>query len=188
MDNRERANRFHLARIGLNKHGEETKTKVYELTGVPASAIVAYENPESTRSLNVKNVQKLADHYGVNSAWLLGQSESWSLEGDIRQISESTGLTPEAIWALQKLTKNETQRSFVNALLVSEEFSRIIKSFPYIKRSTDPKPDSTIVDYSSIMNQTDGESSPEFKESDYLDMKLWKASRDLETVLKRLIT
>ena len=42
MDGRERAKRFLAARTGLNKNGEEGKQKVYELTGVPASAIVLF--------------------------------------------------------------------------------------------------------------------------------------------------
>lgn len=187
MDNRERANRFHLARIGLNKHGEETKTKVYELTGVPASAIVAYENPESTRSLNIKNVQKLADHYGVNSAWLLGQSESWSLESDIRQISESTGLTPEAIWALQTLTKDEEQRGFINQFLASEEFAQIVHSLQSMKKASSNEPVNSCVDYTTALTQQEVEKELAFNERDIQDIKLWKASRNMECFLKKFL-
>lgn len=187
MDNRERANRFHLARVGLNKHGEETKTKVYELTGVPASAIVAYENPDSTRSLNIKNVQKLADHYGVNSAWLLGQSESWSLEGDIRQISESTGLTPEAIWALQALTKDKEQRGFINQFLASEEFAQIVHCLQCLKNASSNEPIDSYVDYTTAFTQQEVEKELAFNELDIRDIKLWKASRNMECFLKRFL-
>lgn len=184
MDNKERANRFHLARVGFNQHGEETKAKVYELTGVPASVIVAYEDPNSTRSLKISNVQKLADHYGVNAAWLLGQSESWSLESDIRQISEGTGLSPEAIWALKDLTKNEEQRAFVNAFLASEEFSRIIHVFSGKKPVACSEP-VAVVDYTQAMT-TSGNDDIGFSEGDIRDMKLWKASRDIENLLKKI--
>lgn len=185
MDSKERANRFYLARVEFNQHGEETKTKVYKETGIPASAIVDYENPESARTLNVKNVQKLADHYGVNAAWLLGQSESWSLDSDIRQISESTGLSPDAIWALQKLTKDVKRRSFVNAFLASEEFSHMVLMFHGMQTLTNTE-SNNIVEYSALMNRFDGESTLEFNERDIQDIRLWKTSRDLENLIKRI--
>lgn len=187
MDSRERANRFHLARVGFNRHGKETKAKVYEETGVPASAIVDYENPESTRSLNINNVQKLADHYGVNAAWLLGQSESWSLDADIRQVSECTGLTPEAIWALQALTKDEGQRGFINTLLASEEFARVVHSMQYLKDALHDKPADSCVDYAAAFAQQEDENELSMHESDIREMKLWKASRDMESILKKYL-
>ena len=184
MDGKERANRFYLARVGFNRHGKETKTRVYEETGVPASAIVDYENPQSTRSLNIKNVQKLADHYGVNAAWLLGQSESWSLDTDIRQISESTGLTPEAIWALQALTKDEGQRSFINHFLASDEFARIVCSLQSTKEISGTTSTDSCIDYTAAITQSDAENELSLNECDIRDMKLWKASRDMESFLK----
>ena len=185
MDNAERANRFNLARIGLNQHGEETKATVYKMTGVPASVIVAYESPESTRALNISHVQKLADHYGVNPAWLLGQSESWSLKSDIRQISEAIGLTPEAIWALQDLTKNDQQRSLINSFIASEEFSRMIRAFGVKKEIPSPGSD-TSIDYTNAINQASTEDDIGFCEKDIQDMKLWRACRDLENLLEKI--
>ena len=184
-DNTERANRFNLARTGLNQHGAETKAKVYETTGVPASVIVAYESPESTRALNIRHVQKLADHYGVNPAWLLGQSESWSLKSDIRQISEAIGLSPEAIWALQDLTKNDEQRSLINAFIASEEFSRMIRTFSSKEENILSGSDA-VVSYSDVMNHADGEDNIGFCEKDIRDMKLWRASREFENLLIKI--
>ena len=185
MDNRERAKRFLAARTGLNRNGEEGKLKVYELTGVPASAIVAYENPESARMLNVEYVQKLADHYGVNAAWLLGQSESWSCELDVKKISEMTGLSAEAIWTLQDLMKDESRKSFVNAFLASGEFQEMVHIMAGVKRVKSPD-DSGAVDYASALSGFSGEMDTTMNESDFADLRLWKASRVMEKVMCRI--
>ena len=184
MNSRERANRFFLARTGLNQNGKEGKMLVYKKTGVPSSAIVAYEDPESTRALNVNYVQKLAEHYGVNAAWLLGQSESWSLEKDIRQVCEMTGLSADAVYALQDLMEDEKQKRFVNSLLASEEFSRMIHMMAGMKRIDDSDRGKS-VDYTEALNSAAGEDL-EFCEKDLADMRVWKASREMEKVIRML--
>ena len=185
MDGKERARRFLMARTVLNQHGEETKNKVYEITGVPASALVDYENPDSSRALNLKNVQKLADHYGLNAAWLLGQSDSWSLEGDIRQVSDMTGLSPEAIWALQDLMKDEGRKKFINSLLASEEFSRMVYALSGMKNLKDSER-SNAVDYISALNGFGGGDQIGLCERDVADLRLWKASRAMEEIMRKL--
>ena len=186
MDGAERARRFLKARTELNQHGAEPKTKVYAETGVPASALVDYEDPESKRGLNVANVQKLAAHYKVNAAWLLGQSDSWSLDTDIRQVSEMTGLSPEAIQALQELMKDERQKVFINGFLASKEFSDIVQAMNGIRRKMEDADAGQGVDYTRVIHQLDGGGSIEFKEEDLQDMRIWRASRALETVMREL--
>lgn len=183
MDSRERAKRFYRARTRLNRHGEEGKQKVYELTGVPASAIVAYENPESSRALNVGYVQKLAEHYGVNVAWLLGQSESWSLETEVLQICDMTGLSPDAVSAIQNLTGDEERRKFINSFLSSEAFTRMVYTMMGMKRLKDQEP-SDAVDYADAFRSFSDENDCGFCEEDYVDMRIWKAGRELESVMR----
>ena len=183
MDGKERAKRFLLARTGLNQNGEEGKVLVYKLTGVPSSALVAYENPESTRALNVDYVQRLAEHYGVNAAWLLGQSESWSLEKDLRQVCEATGLSPDAVQALQGLTEDGERRKFINMFLASEEFSRLVYSVIGMKHMKDTD-HFNAVDYSEVLHGFAGEEDIGFCEGDYLDMRIWRAGRELENVMR----
>lgn len=187
MDNKTRAERFILARTGLNQHGEETKAKVYEETGVPASALVDYENPESSRLPSVKNVQKLADHYGVNAAWLLGQSENWSSRADIQQIGEMTGLNPEAVMALQELMKDEKRREFINRLLASEEFSRMVCTIQELNSMKGSDDSANAVDYAEAFSRNnDGEMELTLNERDYTDLKLWQAEKEISRLLERM--
>lgn len=187
MDNKTRAERFTLARIGLNQHGEETKTKVYEETGVPASALVAYENPESNRTVNTDYVLRLADHYGVNAAWLLGQTESWSNRVDVQQIGEMTGLNPEAVMALQELMKDNERKDFINKLIASEEFARIVYTLQGLKHLKTSDDSSSAVDYAEAFNRnSDGELELTLCESDYTDLKLWKAEKEITRLMERL--
>ena len=188
MDNRERAKRFLRARTDLNQNGEETKTRVYELTGVPASALVAYEDPESTRALNVDYVQRLADHYGLNAAWLLGQSDSWSKAADIRQACEVTGLSPEAIQALQDLMQDDGTKRFINAFLASEEFAGMVYSLRRMQDASVQDRSDSPVDYHQAFQQFDGEPELPISEGDLRDMRIWRASRNLERFMWKLFS
>lgn len=187
MDNKERANRFLIARTGLNQHGKETKAKVYEETGVPASALVDYENPDSSRALNLDYVQKLANHYGLNAAWLLGQSDSWSTERDIRPICDATGLSPESVWILKDLMKDEQKKKLINAFIESEEFTRMIIALEQIRNSSANEGNDGTVDYSRAIGFMGKDQEIVFNESDYWDMKLWQISRELEKAMRLLI-
>lgn len=187
MDTKERANRFLIARTGLNKHGEETKAKVYEETGVPASALVDYENPDSSRALNLDYVQKLADHYGLNAAWLLGQSDSWSTEGDIRQICDATGLSPESVWILKDLMKDEQRKKLINAFIESEEFSRLILILEKIRLSPACDGNEGTVDYSRAFSLLSEDQDTVFNEGDYREMRFWQASREMENLIRRIV-
>ena len=186
MDQAERAKRFELARVGLNQNGKETKNAVYEKTGVPSSALCAYEDPKSTRALNLEYVEKLAVHYGVNIGWLLGQSESWSTKNDIRQACEATGLSPDAVWALQALTKDEGKKAFINAFIASEEFAGMIGALQTIEESKDMEFTTAVVDYTKV---TMRESATEFRfgREDLKDLEMWRAERKMSRLMERLV-
>ena len=146
-----------------------------------------HENPESNRLPSVKNVQKLADHYGVNAAWLLGQSENWSSRADIQQIGEITGLNPEAVMALQELMKDEKRREFINRLLASEEFSRMVCTLQGLNNMKGSDDSANAVDYAeSFSRNNDGEMELTLNERDYTDLKLWQAEKEISRLLERM--
>jgi hypothetical protein len=184
MNMEERAKRFELARTGLNQHGKQTKNLVYEQTGVPSSALCDYENPQSKRPLSVDYVIRLAGHYGVAIDWLLGVSDSWSTKTDIRQACDVTGLSSEAVWALQELTKDEGRKAFINAFLSSPEFGRMVHAMQGMKVEHVSNSGAG-VDYFSLMSRANDAGDVSFCESDYEDLKIWKASRALEAALRK---
>ena len=187
MDGKERAARFRMARTSLNQNGSETKARVYEQTGVPASALVAYESPESTRALSIEYVNRLAAHYGVNAAWLLGQSESWSMEQDVRRICELTGLTPDAVMSLRELMSDEGRRKAVNTFLASEEFTRFIFLLQGMKQTNDSDGSPSVVDYSDALRNSNTGDCFTFNEKDYADMRTWRAEREMRQLTEKLI-
>lgn len=113
--------RFFDARA--KKH--ESVRVVYEKTGVPASSITMYEN--NKRLPNMENAQKLADHYGVNVLWLLGQSDSPSLDESSQIVTKVTGLSAESVRILQ--TMKPQLLDSLNALIESDAFMVMLNQF-----------------------------------------------------------
>lgn len=110
IDSRERAKRFKDARKIYNIHGKQVMNEVYEATketcgnGVQTSMITDLENPAVDRPVQYQKVMALAEHYGVNVAWLMGQSDSPSLGKCCKQIvSEYTGLSDDIINILNEI-------------------------------------------------------------------------------------
>ncbi len=103
MTNAERARRFKEARTELNPRGAETQAQVYAATGVSASAISNLENPESGRVPSSEIVNKLAEYYQVNSAWLTGQANSPSLNENSQTLTNVIGFSPRAAEKLVRL-------------------------------------------------------------------------------------
>ena len=95
MTNAERAKRFKDART-QSPHGAETLAQVYAATGISASAISNLENPENNRVPSAKIVSVLAEHYGVNAAWLMGQTDSPSLNENSQALTNIIGFSPKA--------------------------------------------------------------------------------------------
>ena len=110
--------RKHLSRNNLEE-SEESIQSVHRGTGIPASSISLYENG---RMPNTKNAKILADYYGVNVSWLLGQSDSPSLDEDSQVVTKLTGLSADVVDWLQSVKHNPVLLACVNALLSSQVF------------------------------------------------------------------
>lgn len=164
MTNAERAKRFRMARTELNRHGMETQLQVYTATGISASAVSNLENPESSRMPSADMVNTLAEYYGVNAAWMTGQSESWSLNKDSQALTKVLGFTTAAADRLTRLMADPGCRNAVNQLIGSERFDRIIR-------------------YIAVLAGIP-ESDPE--KSDRRDLLEWKTGREMEALLREL--
>lgn len=129
----ERARRFKEARTIHNVHGRQgikavhEGTKQIDGTGVSASMISDLETSIykpgkgiKERPVQYQKIVLLAEYYGVNVAWLMGMSDSWSINEDSQLVTKTTGLSSEAVETLCSL--GSEQIACLNALLTSHSF------------------------------------------------------------------
>ena len=170
MTNAERAKRFRMARTELNRHGTETQAQVYAAANVSASAISNLENPESSRVPSADLVNTLAEYYGVNAAWLTGQSESWSLNKDSQALTKVLGFSPKAADKLTRLMADAGYRNAVNSLLESDRFDRML---------------SAVVSLSDMPRAASAAFS--LSEEDMQAFFSWKAEREMNGLLQEIM-
>ena len=193
MTNAERARRFKVARTELNPRGAETQAQVYAATGISASAISNLENPENSRVPSSKIVNTLAEYYGVNAAWLTGQSESWSLNKDSQALTKVLGFAPGAADKITRLMADEKTRKAINELIESERFDRMIHAISRLTDMPQEVPEGSwnadTVDYAEAVRKHAGNDSSlafELAEGDIRDLFIWKAEKEMEGLIREL--
>lgn len=102
-----RGERFKDARTVFNKNKKETMDEVFAATGVSKSAIQALEDDSISRSVGYDKVAKLSEHYGVSTDYLLGLTNVKSINPDMRNAIEFTGLTQESIETIRSLISQD---------------------------------------------------------------------------------
>lgn len=75
-----------------------------------------------------KLIVRLADFYNVNVSWLIGQSDSPSLDESCQAVTNVTGLSDKAIQNL-KIMKAECLSGSLNDILESEDFFHALERF-----------------------------------------------------------
>lgn len=193
MTNAERAKRFKAARTEYNRHGAETLAQVYATTGVSASAISNLENPESNRIPSSGKVTMLAEHYGVNVAWLTGQSESPSLNENSQIATDTIGLSVKAVDKLTRLMADPEQKAAINSMIESEHFDQMIQAIIVLANESLPDRNegnqNEIVDYGEAIRWHTGDASIGFSlaEGDLHDYYCWKAERTMGELIRDVI-
>ncbi|MEY8262378.1 helix-turn-helix transcriptional regulator [Oscillospiraceae bacterium 50-60] len=99
-------NRFKKARTDHNQHGPQSTKEVAQATGITKSLIEDIESTAGTpRNVGYLTVKKLAKYYGVSSDYLLGLSETPSIDEDIQVACKVTGLSEKAISRLHEVSE-----------------------------------------------------------------------------------
>lgn len=88
--------RFKDARIVHNQHGKQTMSEVEAATGVRKSMISGLEN-DSGRDIGYTNIILLAKHYGVSTDYLLGISDTRSIDTEVKAVTQYTGLSEDNV-------------------------------------------------------------------------------------------
>lgn len=130
ISNEERAKRFKDARTIHNRNGEQTLKQVKEATGIQASMISDLETSAGEpRPVGYPKIVALADYYGVNVAWLMGQDgASWSIDENIQTAIKTTGLSEKAVDMLQ-IIKGKDLTNVINRLVESKYFAEMLYQF-----------------------------------------------------------
>ena len=150
-------NRFKLAR---EMRGNKSLDYVAKESRVSKNTIWKLER--NMVDAGYSNVVKLANYYKVNVAWLMGQSESPSLNEDSQTVTQITGLSANAVSTLQ-LMKNNGLIDNLNSLLESDEFPKVVRWFKtarIINRFCDKSDSNTLIDdeaYQGMIEDTDGQ-------------------------------
>ncbi len=191
MDVKKRATRFKEARENIN----ESLRTVDEKTGISKSTIHKLESEDDSTKVNYVDICTLADHYKVNVAWLMGQSDSPSLDENIQIVTKTTGLSNEAINMIKSMKDNKLIDS-LNKLLESEDFSRMVrwyKTARIINQYCTESDKATLIDdeaYQGMIEDTLGQAveSAWFPGESQIDMCLLRATNTMmkifETIMK----
>lgn len=109
-------NRFKEARTKYNQHGSQSTREVAQATGITKSLIEDIESTAGTpRNVGYLTVKKLAQYYNVTSDFLLGLSETPSVDEDIKVVFKVIGLSEKAIKTLNAASSDE--RDFLSFLI-----------------------------------------------------------------------
>lgn len=116
-------NRFKQARI---MSGGKSLDRVASESGISKNTIWKLELDKVDAGYSI--VTKLANYYGVNVSWLIGQSDTPVLDEDHQIVTGITGLSENAISNLQRM-KAWKLMDAMNAIVETEDFIRVVEQF-----------------------------------------------------------
>lgn len=119
--NNPRLEAFHRRYLELEK-GAGGITKVSKLIEMSRPTVQFWHNGE--RTPDAENIIKLANAFGVSADYLLGITESPSLDADVRSAQEYTGLSDRAV---KSLAGDDDLVKAINYLLSREKGIDAIK-------------------------------------------------------------
>lgn len=191
MNAEQRAERFKNARLTYNKNGKEGLRAVEEKTGISQSLIWDLEAKTIERKVNYPTVVELANHYGVNVAWLLGQSNSPSLDESSQVVTKVTGLSCEVVETLQSLKPELI--NCLNTLMKTNGFVLFLKHFETALRirNTSTQTDGVADMIENLSQWADDSNVPasglRMSDRQMADLYLWKASQTIDNTCRELI-
>lgn len=128
-------NRFKVARTLYNQHGQQSPKDVSNITGITKSLIEDLEsNVGKRRNVGYLTVKKLAQYYGVSTDYLLGLTDTPSIDPQIQIAHKVTGLSEDAIHQLSRLDTVANGNKAINTLLGSPKlynFASYLATFFY---------------------------------------------------------
>lgn len=117
----------------LRKEKKETQTDVAKLLGVQRQVISYYET--GTRPPNIEDLSILADHYNTTVDYLIGRTETKTVDEDIQMICNYTGLSETAVnrlhWIINRINGKEITE-IISSLIVPDGNARFMNDLTFI--------------------------------------------------------
>ena len=195
MNAKDRAERFKQAREKYNQHGKQSLRIVDHETGISKSTIQKLESSKEDNDTNVGyiHIVTLADYYGVNVAWLMGQpGSSPSLDVNSQTVTQVTGLSSEAISILQDI-KNTELIDALNKTIENKGLVLMIQQFTLARqineKSTQTEKQAEAIERLQDFGIANGMESTKSRMSDrqLIDMYLWRASHIIENSFEQIL-
>lgn len=170
--------------------GDMSNTEFAEFLGISRQTVGFYCNGE--RIPDALGLKSIAEKCNVSADWLIGLSDTKSIELDIKVACEYTGLTEEAIETLHLMSQNEGRGNrtikriiwIINEMLPSDDFfcllraiSRYIDIFSGVSAHLSEEND-----YNGDFHEIDGLT---FCDADILDLREDEAEEALKNLLIR---
>lgn len=117
----------------LRKEKKETQTDVAKLLGVQRQVISYYET--GARLPNIEDLSILADHYNTTVDYLIGRTETKTVDEDIQMICNYTRLSETAVNRLHWILNHTNQKSIseiISFLIDPDGDTRIMNDLTYI--------------------------------------------------------
>lgn len=122
-------NRFKEARTIHNQHGKQSVLVVAKETGITRTLIddLEIEQLSKQRDVGYRKIAKLADYYGVSVDWLVGLSDSPSINTDDKFLTDKVGFTHAAVGKLKAYHEGRPHRiKALSTLLEQDDFGYIL--------------------------------------------------------------
>ncbi len=110
--------------LGAAVGTSEQLMKNYEQAALQKGISTGQDRVTSIAGMNINTLCRLADHFGVSTDYLLGRTDTRSVEPDMQTASMTTGLSEKAIGLLQVIRLNPGYMRAVNYLLEQIAFYR----------------------------------------------------------------
>lgn len=117
-------------RLLMNGHPSTTQAQLAEITGKTRQTISQYANGISEPGYDT--LVKIADHFHVSIDYLLGRTDTRSLDADIKAVCEFTGLSEKAVMNLKSYSGNSI--AFISELIDKAEITSIAVIYEILKR------------------------------------------------------
>ena len=101
----------------LRKEKKEKQTDVAKLLGVQRQVISYYET--GARLPNIEDLSILADHYNTTVDYLIGRTETKTVEEDLKMICDYTGLDEHVLKIMHNHSNNKQYMRFVETNILS---------------------------------------------------------------------
>lgn len=101
--------------INLREQKNITQQELADELGITRQSLSLYEKAE--RTINIELLAKIADFFNVSTDYLMGRTDTETLNEDIQTACKVTGLSEDAVKNIRKITMQENEKNMYKELM-----------------------------------------------------------------------